>query len=252
MSDGKAVRKGTFIVRKRYRWQIKKLSREQRAELIENMFLYQTEWKFECNDPVVWMLMDVMVDDRKKDSEKYDERCEKNRQTAIERERKKKKEKSKEKPWKDKKHKRAQTCTNVTKSTDYECEYDCDCDYDSWLKEISSNEEIEELSFWDKGINNLINLIKQQCDDLGVAYDKYKDRYFADFILTAKEYWAFCEKIWQGRVEFAVNVLKASVGIGYWKWIASWPMKIYQNYADIYNETLKYKAKNSKNLIQSF
>ncbi len=119
-------------------------------------------------------------------------------------------------------------------------------------KEISSKEEIEQRSIWKKEINDLIDQIKQECDLLGVAYDKQDDRNFARHILIAKEYWAFCEKIWQGRVEFAVNVLKASVGIGYWKWIASWPMKIYQNYADIYNETLKYKTKNSKNLIQSF
>ena len=187
-----------------------------------------------------------------------DKKCQKNRATAIEREKKKQKKKqdkeqlgSQETTDSTNVHERAQKAQTCTNSTDiWYMINDCDCD--TWLKEISSNEEIEQRSFWDKGINNLINLIKQQCDDLGVAYDKYKDRYFAGFILTAKEYWAFCEKIWQGRVEFAVNVLKASVGIGYWKWIASWPMKIYQNYADIYNETLKYKAKNSKNLIQSF
>jgi hypothetical protein len=29
-------------------------------------------------------------------------------------------------------------------------------------------------------------------------------------------------------------------------------MKIYQNYVDVYNETLKQHSKQSKNLIQSF
>lgn len=118
-------------------------------------------------------------------------------------------------------------------------------------KEISSKEEIEKLSYGNKDINNLIDQIKQECDLLGVAYDKQDDRNFARHILTAKEYWAFCEKIWQSRVEFAVNVLKASVAVNYWK-ICSWPMLIYKNYVGVYNETLKYKAKNSKNLIQSF
>jgi hypothetical protein len=46
--------------------------------------------------------------------------------------------------------------------------------------------------------------------------------------------------------------MKASIHINYRKWICSWPMKIYQNYSDVYNETLKFKNKNSKNLIQSF
>ena len=118
-------------------------------------------------------------------------------------------------------------------------------------KEISSKEEIEKLSYGNKDINNLIDQIKQECDLLGIAYDKQDDRNFARHILTAKEYWAFCEKIWQDRVEFAINILKASVGINYWK-ICSWPMLIYKNYVGVYNETLKYKAKNSKNLIQSF
>ena len=117
---------------------------------------------------------------------------------------------------------------------------------------ISSNEEIEQRSCLNKDISNLIDAIKQQCDSLGVAYDKYKDRYFANFILTAKEFWAFCEKIWQDRVTFALNVLKASFQIKFRKWICTWPMKIYQNYADVYNETLKQHTKNQKNLIQSF
>lgn len=84
-------------------------------------------------------------------------------------------------------------------------------------------------------INNLLEQIKNTCNELWVAYDKTKDRMFAKHILTAKEYWEFCEKIWQTRVEFAVNVLVASVKINYWKWPLAWTMKIYQNYADLYN-----------------
>ena len=122
--------------------------------------------------------------------------------------------------------------------------------------ETNSNELVEQSSisneYWDKEINDLINLIKEQCNSLWVAYDKTKDRYFAKFILTAKEFGTFAEKIWQDRIEFALNVLKASMQIKFRKWICSWPMKIYQNYSEVYNETLRMHSKNSKNLIQSF
>lgn len=86
-------------------------------------------------------------------------------------------------------------------------------------------------------INWLISDIKSICNDYGVAYDNTRDRQFAKHILTAKEYWEFCEKIWQWRIEFAENVLIASIKINYWKWPLAWPMRIYQNYADLYNQT---------------
>ena len=100
-------------------------------------------------------------------------------------------------------------------------------------KEKSCAKKEKEITF---KINMLISGIKNRCDELWVAYDKTKDRMFAKHILTAKEYWEFCDKIWQDRKEFAINVLKASVAINYWKWPLAWPMKIYQNYADLYNQ----------------
>lgn len=129
-------------------------------------------------------------------------------------------------------------------------------DEDKEIIETNSNELVEQSSisneYWDKKINDLINLIKEQCNNLWVAYDKTKDRYFANFILTAKEFGTFAEKIWKDREEFALNVLKASVQIKFRKWICSWPMKIYQNYSEVYNETLRMHSKQAKNLIQSF
>ena len=116
----------------------------------------------------------------------------------------------------------------------------------------NDNVETEVSNFWNKEINELITNLKGYANSLWIAYDNTKERYFAKFILTAKEYWDFCEKIWQSRTEFAVNIMKASIHINYWKWICWWPMKIYQNYSDVYNETLKFKNRNSKNLIQSF
>lgn len=100
-------------------------------------------------------------------------------------------------------------------------------------KEKNSAKKEKEITF---EINMLISNIKNRCDELWVAYDKTKDRMFAKHILTSKEYWEFCDKIWQDRKEFAINVLIASIKIKYWKWPLAWPMKIYQNYADLYNQ----------------
>ena len=116
----------------------------------------------------------------------------------------------------------------------------------------NSNELVKQSLWWNMEISNLIEQIKQQCDMIGIEYDKQKDRYFAKFILTAKEFWEFAEKIWQTREEFALNILKASYQIKFRKGICAWPMRIYQNYAEVYNETLKQHSKNAKNLIQSF
>jgi hypothetical protein len=95
-------------------------------------------------------------------------------------------------------------------------------------------------------------LIKDKCNELWIAYDKQKERQYWKLILTWKDYWEFCEKIWQTREEFAINILIASAKIWFWKWICSGPMKIYLNYAEVYNETIKQHNKNQKNLIQSF
>jgi len=100
-------------------------------------------------------------------------------------------------------------------------------------KEKSSEKKEKEITI---AINWFISEIKSICNDYWVAYDNTRDRQFAKHILTAKEFGEFCDKIWQGRIEFASNVLIASIKINYWKWPLAWPMKIYQNYADLYNQ----------------
>ena len=109
------------------------------------------------------------------------------------------------------------------------------------LSPIGDNSEAE--TYWNQEINNLISELKEECNHLGVAYEKKDERNFAKHILTAKDYWDFAEKIWQNRIEFAKNVLRASLKIGFFKWICAWPKPIYQNYAEVYNETMKTKSK---------
>ena len=94
-------------------------------------------------------------------------------------------------------------------------------------------------------IDNLIQELKTQSDVLWIAYNKKDERRFAKHILTAKEFGIFCEKIWQERIEFAKNIMIASEKIKFWKWTCSWPMLIYQNYAEVYNLT-KTKSESSK------
>lgn len=158
------------------------------------------------------------------------------------------------KNW-EKQLKQTKTDKNRVKQKKQEEEVEEEVEEENNNKEIiitNSNELVEQSSTLTKDINNLIELIKQECNNLGVAYDKQKDRYFAKFILSAKEYGGFCEKVGMDRAEFAVNVMIASVKIKFRKGFCTWPMKIYQNYADVYNETLKQHSKNQKNLIQSF
>lgn len=118
--------------------------------------------------------------------------------------------------------------------------------------EIKISEWPPKDGYWNEFINQLIILIKDKCNELWIAYDKQKERQYWKLILTWKDFWAFCEKIWQTREEFAINILIASSKIWFWKWICSGPMRIYLNYAEVYNETVKLHNKNQKNLIQSF
>ena len=115
-----------------------------------------------------------------------------------------------------------------------------------------ANTEIKEVKQYGKPeINDLIWAIKEECDRLWVAYVKKKERNFSQLILTSKDYWELCDKLWMSRTEFAVNILRASVAIWYFKWACSWPMRIYENYAEVYNLT-KQKSDKNKQIEQNF
>lgn len=92
-------------------------------------------------------------------------------------------------------------------------------------------------------INNLIEELKELANSLWIAYDKKDERNFGKHILTAKEFGAFAEKLWQTPVEFAKNIMIASVRIQYWKWPCSWPKSIYQNYSEVYNKVMQKHQK---------
>ena len=111
---------------------------------------------------------------------------------------------------------------------------------------ISSKEEQsialqEQDEYGKQEINQLIMKLKEKCNELGVAYNKANDRNFANHICKAKEFWEFAEKIGSDRIKFACDILVASKKISYWKGVCSWPMMIYQNYADVYNKAMDSK-----------
>ena len=95
-------------------------------------------------------------------------------------------------------------------------------------------------------INNLITELKETANFIWVAYDKKDERNFARHILTAKDYGELAEKAQQTRVEFAKNIMRASVGIKYWKGVCSWPKAIYQNYVEVFNKTVEMHAKQNE------
>ncbi len=136
-------KKDSFIVRKKYWNQIQKLTANQRVELIECVFSYQLEWKYESEDWAVCMLLDIMIDEWEKDNEKYLEMCEKNREIALERERKKKlkKEKSHEQ------HEREQACTNVTNNTDNDSDMYRLLSKDNNVDESTEQKDVNEMLY---------------------------------------------------------------------------------------------------------
>jgi hypothetical protein len=110
----------------------------------------------------------------------------------------------------------------------------------------------EQKEYWNIEINELIKTIKEEAEEIWIAYDSTDERMFARHILTAKEFWKLADRYWLSRVQFAVWIMKASVQINYRKWACSWPKKIYQNTAEVFNEAIRMKQKEVKNTIQEF
>lgn len=81
----KSELKDAFLLKKEYLGVIQRWTTEQKAELLDAIFEYQTTWDYHTQSDRVEDLMYLIVEYWKSNNEKYDEKCEKNRQIALHR-----------------------------------------------------------------------------------------------------------------------------------------------------------------------
>jgi hypothetical protein len=106
-------------------------------------------------------------------------------------------------------------------------------------------EVIEE--FWDKEINNIIEVIKWQVEFLWLIYKKgTRERERAKNILTWKDFWQVCEKANMSRIEFCKSIIFMSSKLDFWNWKIYNSETLYKHYAQVYNEAVNLKAKKQK------
>lgn len=101
--------------------------------------------------------------------------------------------------------------------------------------------------YWKKEINDMQELIKQECILLWIVYKAWKyERQRIENILTAIEYWELCDRMNMTRIEFALNIMRFSTKLSFWNWKIYNAETIYKNYAIIYNEWKRQKEELQK------
>lgn len=134
----------SFILYTSYYALIEGLTDEQLGQLTRAIFLYARDGEIISLEPVVRMAFVFIKDNIERNQDKYQAKCEKNRQIALERERKKRE--AREKAGNTNVHERSRTCennTNVHERSPYDNEYDNDSDNDS---DVSKETDILEPS----------------------------------------------------------------------------------------------------------
>lgn len=121
----------SFILYTSYYALIEGLTDEQLGQLTRAIFLYARDGKTIKLEPVVRMAFAFIKDNIERNQDKYQAKCEKNRQIALERERKKRE--AREKAGNTNVHERSRTCennTNVHERSPYDNDNDNDNDND--------------------------------------------------------------------------------------------------------------------------
>jgi hypothetical protein len=121
----------SFILYTSYYALIEGLTDEQLGQLTRAIFLYARDGKTINLEPVVRMAFAFIKDNIERNQDKYQAKCEKNRQIALERERKKRE--AREKAGNTNVHERARTCennTNVHERAPYDNDNDNEYDND--------------------------------------------------------------------------------------------------------------------------
>ena len=129
----------SFILYTSYYALIEGLTDEQLGQLTRAIFLYARDGKTINLEPVVRMAFAFIKDNIERNQDKYQAKCEKNRQIALERERKKRE--AREKAGNTNVHERTRTCennTNVHERSPYDNDNDNDNDND-----VSKETDIE-------------------------------------------------------------------------------------------------------------
>lgn len=128
----------SFILYTSYYALIEGLTDEQLGQLTRAIFLYARDGETISLEPVVRMAFAFIKDNIERNQDKYQAKCEKNRQIALERERKKRE--AREKAGNTNVHERARTCennTNVHERSPYD--NDNDNEYDNDVSKETDN-----------------------------------------------------------------------------------------------------------------
>lgn len=126
----------SFILYTSYYALIEGLTDEQLGQLTRAIFLYARDGKIIQLDPVVRMAFVFIKDNIERNQDKYQAKCEKNRQIALERERKKRE--AREKADNTNVHERSRTCENNT-NVHERSPYDNDNDNDNDVSKETDN-----------------------------------------------------------------------------------------------------------------
>lgn len=166
----------SFILYTSYYALIEGLTDEQLGQLTRAIFLYARDGKTINLEPVLRMAFAFIKDNIERNQDKYQAKCEKNRQIALERERKKRE--AREKAGNTNVHERARTCENNT-NVHERSPYDNDNEYDN-DNDVSKETNILEPS--KEGIQSAS--VKTEAPGGGKVSKSQKIDYAA-----VKEYW---------------------------------------------------------------
>ena len=167
----------SFILYTSYYALIEGLTDEQLGQLTRAIFLYARDGKTINLEPVVRMAFAFIKDNIERNQDKYQAKCEKNRQIALERERKKRE--AREKAGNTNVHERSRTCennTNVHERSPYDNDNDNEYDNDN---DVSKETDIEPSK---EGIESAS--VKTEAPGGGKGSKSQKIDYAA-----VKEYW---------------------------------------------------------------
>lgn len=166
----------SFILYTSYYALIEGLTDEQLGQLTRAIFLYARDRKTINLEPVVRMAFAFIKDNIERNQDKYQAKCEKNRQIALERERKKRE--AREKAGNTNVHERTRTCENNT-NVHERSPYDNDNEYDN-DNDVSKETNILEPS--KEGIQSAS--VKTEAPGGGKVSKSQKIDY-----ASVKEYW---------------------------------------------------------------